>query len=70
MSAVTHPDATSRNVLIDHRGSELPEDLVVVSGHVDSWDVGAGAMDDAGRSLGRLLVFLYMTKIQNGCCVL
>uniref|UniRef100_A0A2P2I110 Carboxypeptidase Q n=1 Tax=Hirondellea gigas TaxID=1518452 RepID=A0A2P2I110_9CRUS len=47
MGAVNLPDATSRNTIIDWRGTSRPEDVVVISGHIDSWDVGAGAMDDA-----------------------
>jgi carboxypeptidase Q len=48
MSAQTLPDAPSRNVVAELRGRELPDEVVVFGGHVDSWDVGQGAMDDAG----------------------
>jgi Zn-dependent M28 family amino/carboxypeptidase len=41
------PDITSYNVIADLKGSEHPEQVVVVSGHLDSWDLGTGAIDDA-----------------------
>ena len=40
------PDAVSYNVIADLRGSEHPEQIVIVSGHLDSWDLGTGAIDD------------------------
>lgn len=48
MSARTLPNALSRNVVAEIRGRELPNEIVVFGGHIDSWDVGQGAMDDAG----------------------
>ena len=41
------PDAVSYNVVADLKGSETPEQVVIVSGHLDSWDLGTGAIDDA-----------------------
>ncbi|MGA9393121.1 MAG: M20/M25/M40 family metallo-hydrolase [Candidatus Sulfotelmatobacter sp.] len=40
------PDETSYNVIADLKGSEHPEQIVVISGHLDSWDLGTGAIDD------------------------
>lgn len=51
MEARTLPDAPSRNVVAELVGSEKPEEVVVLGGHIDSWDVGTGAMDDAGGSV-------------------
>jgi carboxypeptidase Q len=48
MEARTLPDAPSRNVVAELRGTERPDEVVVLGGHIDSWDVGQGAMDDAG----------------------
>lgn len=43
----TLPDAPSYNVVADLKGRERPDEIVVVSGHLDSWDLGTGAIDDA-----------------------
>jgi Zn-dependent M28 family amino/carboxypeptidase len=40
-------DVVTHNVVADLKGSEHPEQVVVVSGHLDSWDLGTGAIDDA-----------------------
>jgi Zn-dependent M28 family amino/carboxypeptidase len=42
----TLPDAVSYNVIADLKGSEHPEQIVIASGHLDSWDLGRGAIDD------------------------
>jgi carboxypeptidase Q len=42
----TLPDAVSYNVIGDLKGTEHPEQIVIVSGHLDSWDLGRGAIDD------------------------
>ena len=48
MAARTEPDRWSRNIVADLKGSENPDEIVVVGGHIDSWDVGQGAQDDGG----------------------
>ena len=40
------PDVASANVIGEIKGSEKPDEVVVISGHIDSWDVGQGAHDD------------------------
>jgi carboxypeptidase Q len=42
----TLPPVESYNVIADWKGSEHPEQVVIVSGHLDSWDLGTGAIDD------------------------
>lgn len=51
MEARQLPDARSRNVVAEVVGREKPEEVVVLGGHIDSWDVGQGAVDDAGGSV-------------------
>ncbi len=48
MEAKFLPDADSFNVIGELRGRELPDEVVLVSGHFDSWDVGTGSTDDGG----------------------
>jgi len=59
------PETTGYNVVADLKGSEHPEQIVVVSGHLDSWDLGRGAIDDGAgvaisMSAAELLVRLHL----------
>src|SRR2546426_1470507 len=47
LTSKTGPEVLSHNVVADLKGSEHPEQVVIVSGHLDSWDLGTGAIDDA-----------------------
>jgi carboxypeptidase Q len=51
MGARSLPDVESRNVVAELVGREFPNEVVVLGGHIDSWDVGQGAMDDGGGSV-------------------
>jgi carboxypeptidase Q len=48
MEARTLPETESANVVGEIVGRERPDEVVLVGGHFDSWDVGTGAMDDGG----------------------
>ncbi len=48
MEAKFLPDADSANVVGEIRGRERPDEVIVVGGHFDSWDVGTGSTDDGG----------------------
>lgn len=45
------PDAESGNAIAELIGRELPDEIVVIGGHIDSWDVGDGSSDDGSGCL-------------------
>lgn len=63
-SCETLPDAPSYNVIGEIKGSEHPEKIVVVGGHLDSWDLGEGAHDD-GTGVVQSLEVAYLFKTNN-----
>ena len=54
MEAQILPDADSANVIGEIPGRERPEEVVVIGGHFDSWDVGQGAQDDGSGCIAAL----------------
>jgi len=63
MTPQTFPDADSFNVIADWKGSEHPEQVIVVSGHLDSWDLGTGAIDDGAGVVVSMQVIHLLKKI-------
>jgi len=63
-SCKTLPDAPSHNVIGEIKGSESPEKIIVVGGHLDSWDLGEGAHDD-GAGVVQSLEVAYLLKKNN-----
>jgi len=61
MHCKTFPDAQSYNVIAEITGTELPNDIIVVGGHFDSWDQGCGAHDD-GAGCVQSMEVLYLCK--------
>lgn len=48
MNCEMYDDAKSRNTIAEFKGTKFPDEKVLVSGHMDCWDLGVGAMDDGG----------------------
>jgi hypothetical protein len=63
MEARMLPDAESANVIGEIRGREKPEEIVVLGGHLDSWDVGQGAQDDGAGCIATLQAVALMKKL-------
>jgi len=63
MGAQLLPDADSGNVIGEIPGREHPEEVVVMGGHIDSWDVGQGAQDDGAAIIASLQAVALMKKL-------
>jgi len=63
MSASGRGTATNRNVVAEIRGRERPDEIVVLGGHIDSWDVGQGAQDDGGGCVAAWEALRWMKRL-------
>lgn len=59
----TFPDVLSYNVIGEIKGSEHPERIMVVGGHLDSWDLGDGSHDDGAGCVQSMAVLEILKKI-------
>ncbi|MFN4081688.1 MAG: M28 family peptidase [Saprospiraceae bacterium] len=59
----TLPDKLSYNVIGEIRGSERPDEVILVGGHLDSWDVGHGAHDDGAGCVQSMEVLRLLKRI-------
>ncbi|HEU4372667.1 MAG TPA: M28 family peptidase, partial [Telluria sp.] len=57
------PDADSFNVIADLPGTERPDEIVIVSGHLDSWDLATGANDDGAGIVSAMAVIDTLKKL-------
>lgn len=58
------PDTISYNVVGEIKGSEYPDEIILVGGHLDSWDIGEGAHDD-GAGCVQSIEVLRLMKLMN-----
>jgi Zn-dependent M28 family amino/carboxypeptidase len=63
MAARMEPDADSGDVIGEIPGRERPEEIVVIGGHIDSWDVGQGAQDDGAAIVASLQALVLVRKL-------
>lgn len=64
MSCVSYPDVEQYNVIAEIKGSEFPDEYIIVGGHLDSWDIGEGAHDD-GAGIVQSIEVLRILKELN-----
>ncbi len=65
LNAKHHPDVLSYNVIGEVRGSEHPNEIVLVGGHLDSWDKGTGAHDDGSGVVHSIEVIRLITSLDE-----
>ncbi|MCX6303679.1 MAG: M20/M25/M40 family metallo-hydrolase [Bacteroidetes bacterium] len=63
-SCTLHPETVSYNVIGEIRGTKHPEEVILVGGHLDSWDIGQGAHDD-GAGIVQCIDVLRLFKAMN-----
>ena len=63
MAAHMEPDADAGDIMGEIPGREHPEEVVVLGGHVDSWDVGRGAQDDGSGIMAALQAVALIRKL-------
>lgn len=63
MEAEDKGEAESANVVAEIVGSEKPEEIVVIGGHIDSWDVGQGAQDDGAGCVAAMEALNLIRKL-------
>jgi carboxypeptidase Q len=64
MEAQSHGLVAGANVLAEIVGSEKPEEIVVIGGHIDSWDVGTGAHDDGAGCVAAMEALNILRKLK------
>jgi carboxypeptidase Q len=63
LNCQTLPDVLSYNVIGEMRGAERPQEVLLVGGHLDSWDVGHGAHDDGAGCVQSMDVLRYLRRL-------
>ena len=64
MEAKDEGEVPSANVLAEIVGTEKPDEIVVIGGHLDSWDVGQGAQDDGGGCVAAMEALNILRKLE------
>ncbi len=64
MEAEDQGEAPSANVIAEIVGSEKPEEIVLIGGHIDSWDVGQGAQDDGAGCVAAMEAINILRKLK------